>query len=375
MRRATSPPSEASEASEAATPRAARAERLSQDGGRRDAPSSGLTVASRFARYVDAWAVGETVCPLPGSGHTAARFDALSAVAREDLSVARLVEGHLDAAAILAELGGEAVRPDQYWGVWAAEPPGSGLTATRTADGWALDGLKRYCSGAHVCTHALVTARADDGRRLFAVRTGVPGAPADEAEPGPVDGPGCRPVPGTWEAVGMAGSDSPDVRFTSVPAAPVGGVEAYLRRPGFAHGGVGVAACWYGGAQAVARVLFERAARREDAFTDAHAGAVDLRLYTAGLALRRAAEEIDADPLDRAGGAAVRTLRVRAVVAEAGAEILDRVGRATGAEPLCHDGRHARATADLAVYLRQHHADRDLTALGGIVARGAGAER
>ncbi|NEA49141.1 acyl-CoA dehydrogenase [Streptomyces sp. SID10815] len=331
--------------------------------------------AAAFVRYADALAEGAVDCPLPGAGRTVARFEALSAVAREDLCAARLVEGHLDAVAILAELAGEPVRPGQYWGVWAAEPPGSGLTATRVGGGWFLNGLKRYCSGAHSCTHALVTARAEDGPRLFAVRTGLPDGPPGAADDGHRPHTGCRPVPGTWEAVGMAGSDSPDVRFTDVPATAVGGVDAYLRRPGFHHGGVGVAACWYGGAQAVARVLFDRAGRSGDPFTDAHLGAVDLRLHAAETVLRRAAADIDADPLDESGTAGLRALRVRSLVAEACAGVLDHVGRATGAGPLCHDERHARATADLAVYLRQHHAERDLAALGAHVARGAGEGR
>lgn len=336
--------------------------------------------ADRFSRFVDALAAGTVEAPLPGGGRTSARFDVLSAVAEDDLCAARLAEGHLDAVAILAELDGDPVAPGQYWGVWAAEPPGSGLTATRGPDGWVLNGLKQYCSGAHSCTHALVTATAEDGRRLFAVRTGVPeavrtgvpeatGTGVPEAETGG-RGPGCAPVPGTWRAIGMAGSDSPDIRFTDVPATPVGGVEAYLRRPGFHHGGVGVAACWFGGARAVARVLFTRAEQRADPFTDAHAGAVDLRLYTAGTVLRRAAEEIDLDPLDKAGAAGLRALRVRTLVAEVCSEVLDHVGRATGAGPLCHDERHARAVTDLGVYVRQHHAERDLAALGGLVARG-----
>ncbi|MEW1632430.1 acyl-CoA dehydrogenase [Streptomyces sp. NPDC089173] len=318
--------------------------------------------AEGFTGFVDAVTAGTIEAPLPGGGRTATRFDVLSAVAEDDLCVARLAEGHLDAVAILAELDGDPVAPGQRWGVWAAEPPGSGLTATRGPDGWVLNGLKRYCSGAHSCTNALVTATAEDGRRLFAVRTGSP-----EAEPG---ARGCRPVPGTWQAIGMAGSDSPDVRFTDVPATAVGGVEAYVRRPGFHHGGVGVAACWYGGARAVARVLFTRAEQRADPFTDAHAGAVDLRLYTAGTVLRRAAEEIDLDPLDKAEAAGLRALRVRALVAQVCSEVLDQVGRATGAGPLCHDERHARAVADLSVYVRQHHAERDLEALGRLVARG-----
>ncbi|MDJ0463781.1 acyl-CoA dehydrogenase family protein [Streptomyces sp. H27-C3] len=310
--------------------------------------------AAGFASAVGRVESGEYDFPLPGSGRTARRFAALQEVAEADLCTARLVEGHVDAIAILAELGAPPPAPGERWGVWAAEPPGEGLDAIQKESGWVLSGLKQYCSGAHSCTHALVTARAEDERRLFAVR---------------VDGKGCGPVDGTWQAVGMAGSDTPDVRFTDVSAQVVGGPEAYVRRPGFEHGGIGVAACWYGGAVAVARVLREAAGRRAEPHTDAHLGAVDVQLYAAGVLLERAAEEIDADPLDEHGGARLRAMRVRAFVESVCAAVLDHVGRATGAGPLCHDARHARNAADLAVYIRQHHAERDLAALGALLAR------
>src|SRR5580693_9845952 len=118
---------------------------------------------------------------------TAAAFTAavesarLADLAADDLSLARLGEGHADAVAILTELDGPAPGPGSRWGVWAAQPPGRGLTATRAARGWRLTGLKQYCSGARVCTGALVTATAPDGTRLFAVAAG-----------------GLAPVPGSW---------------------------------------------------------------------------------------------------------------------------------------------------------------------------------
>ncbi|HEY2199001.1 MAG TPA: acyl-CoA dehydrogenase, partial [Mycobacterium sp.] len=36
--------------------------------------------------------------------------------------------------------------------------------------------------------------------------------------------------------------------------------------------------------------------------------------------------------------------------------------------PLCLDEQHARAVADLTVYVRQSHAERDLAALGSLAA-------
>ncbi|MDQ0988702.1 acyl-CoA dehydrogenase [Streptomyces sp. V2I9] len=318
------------------------------------APDEVAAAAKGFAETVRRVEEGGLSFPLPGSGRTAERLAALRAVAEAGLSTARLVEGHVDATAILAELGAPSPVPGERWGVWAAEPPGEGLIAVRQGAGWVVSGLKRYCSGAHSCTHALVTARAGGSRRLFAVR---------------VAAEGCRPVEGTWSAVGMAGSDTPDVRFADVPASAVGEPEAYVSRPGFWHGGVGVAACWYGGAVAVSRVLREAAADGADPHIDAHLGAVDVQLYAAVTLLRRAAREIDADPYDERGEARLRAMRVRAFVESVCREVLDRVGRATGAGPLCGDAGHARAVADLGVYIRQHHAERDLAGLGASLAR------
>ncbi|MFE9249100.1 acyl-CoA dehydrogenase [Streptomyces sp. NPDC007088] len=306
--------------------------------------------ADRFARWA---ASGAAELPLPGGGRTRERFRALVGLGRTDLSLARLAEGHADAAAILQELGAAPPGPGERWGVWAAQPPGPGLSARREGTTWLLDGLKPYCSGAHSCTHGLVTADTGEGHRLFVVRT---------------DHPGYRPVEDTWQALGMAGSDTPDVRFTAVPARALGGVDAYLERPGFEHGGVGVAACWIGGALAVADTLHEAARRRTDPFLAAHLGACDTALHAALTVLDEAAESIDHDPLDLLGEARIRGLRVRALAERVCAEVLDRVGRATGAGPLCHDPGHARKVADLTVYIRQHHGERDLAALGRLLA-------
>jgi alkylation response protein AidB-like acyl-CoA dehydrogenase len=295
---------------------------------------------------------GRLDVPLPGSGATWQRWTAFADLAGEDLSLARLGEGHADAIAILAELGGP--RPDKgsRWGVWAASPPGPSVMASRRRGGWLLDGTKQYCSGARTCTHALVTAAANDGPRLFAVATR-----------------GLAPNEDSWPATGMAGSDTLDVGFPSVVAEPVGPPQGYTGRPGFSHGGVGVAACWYGGARAVAQSLASAAAKRAvGPHALAYLGAVDLGLRTVRAALCQAASEIDADPGDLGGGGQLRAMRARALAEAVASDVLARTGRALGAGPLGHDEAHSRAVADLTVYLRQHHAERDLEQLGAMVA-------
>jgi hypothetical protein len=100
----------------------------------------------------------------------------------------------------------------------------------------------------------------------------------------------------------------------------------------------------------------------------AHLGAVDVVLTSARAALDRAADEIDTDPCDLDGTGPARALRVRAQVEAAAAEVMSRAGRALGAGPLAHDEAHGRRVADLTVYLRQHHAERDLAQLGALLA-------
>jgi hypothetical protein len=302
-------------------------------------------------------AAGVLDLPLPGSGRSRERLRVLSRLGELDLTVGRLGEAHADAMAISAELGAVAPARDEVWGVWAAEPPTARVTATAPTGSdapWRLDGRKAWCSGAGICTHALVTAHAEDGARLFAVDLGSSGVTA-------VDDP--------WPVAALRGSDTRSVDFSSAVALPVGGPGQYVARPGFWHGAVSVAAVWYGGAVGVARAV-QRAhdRRRLDDVALMHLGGLDAALAGARAALDAAAAAFDTDPGDHSGRAAAVARRTRAVVEAAATETIERVGRALGAAPLALDGAHARRVADLQLYLRQSHADRDLVALGRLVA-------
>jgi len=300
---------------------------------------------------------GRLELPLPASGRTAERWQLLGLLAEDDIVAARIAEAHVDAVAILHELGGKPPESGQLWGVWAAESPDAVLTATVASNGAiTLNGTKAWCSGAGFCTHALVTARLDDGRQnLFAVA---------------VTDVGVKPLPGTWWNAGMAGSDTRPVQFTNAHAVPVGDPGDYLNRPGFWHGAIGVAACWLGAARRVSGPLY-RCARTEstDPHALAHLGAVDAAIAAGDAILATAAAQIDSDPFDRTDTAQLIARRVRTVVEHAADEAITRTGRALGPGPLCQDGRHAQRVADLTIYIRQSHAERDLANLGRLAGR------
>ncbi len=307
---------------------------------------------ARTARWIhDAVRSGALPVWRAGDGRTAEHLALLADLGTVDLDLARLGEAHLDALAILADLGATDLdRPGAVWGVWAANPPVDPVRAEPAGSGWRLTGTKPWCSGAGTCDLALITALADDGYRMFAVDLA-------EGSTGPVDG--------TWPPAAMAGSDSRSVRLDGTPATPVGGPEAYLRRPGFWYGAVGVAAVWWGGARGVARAL-QRAHDRRPLHPHAlaHAGAADAGLASSWALLADAAHRIDADPADLAGTAQLTAGRARAAVEQVATDVIARTGRALGAAPLALDTEHARRVADLELYLRQSHAERDLEQLG-----------
>ncbi|MGF6967687.1 hypothetical protein OKW43_004715 [Paraburkholderia sp. WC7.3g] len=292
--------------------------------------------------------------PLPGHGQTLVRWRALAAVAACDLGLVKLFEGHTDALAILAELNGPMPPAASRWGVWAAEAPDARVCAVNEGiqnvcgDGARvrLCGTKAWCSGARALTHALVTAWRDDEPVLAALALDQSSISIDTSK---------------WQAVGMQATASADVTFNDTAATLVGGPHAYLRRAGFWHGGAGIAACWYGAAAQIGRTLRDACARRADAHRLAHLGATDVALQSAAAVLRETAAWIDAQP---SADAQMRVLRARLVVEQAASAVIDHATRALGAGPLCRNARFARALADLPVFLRQSHAERDLAALG-----------
>ncbi|MFT3804765.1 MAG: acyl-CoA dehydrogenase [Burkholderiaceae bacterium] len=335
---------------------------------------SSLPVGAALRSLIDA---GDDRLPMPGSGRTLERWRALARVAARDLSLVKLFEGHTDALAILAELGADALHePGCSWAVWAAETPGARVRIERLGPAREgpirVHGRKAWCSGAAQVRHALLTAWDDDeadtgdGPQLVAI---------DLAEPGV----SCDPSP--WQAVGMAASGSADLLLDAVPARRVGGPGDYLRRPGFWHGGAGIAACWYGAAAALARSAARSVARSAfaasgaspgdaprsasapgDALRCASLGRLDVALSTTRALLRDGAAWIDAHP--RADARAI-AIRCRLAAEHCAQQVLHEAGRLGGAAAHCRDRWFATMAADLPVFIRQSHGDRDLAWLGG----------
>jgi alkylation response protein AidB-like acyl-CoA dehydrogenase len=283
--------------------------------------------------------------PFPGSGDTPARWRTLARLGATDGSLARLAEGHLDALAILAELGRTSDASCIY-GVWAARP--AELSVRPDAGGWWLRGVKPWSSGASRLDRALVTATDPDGGvRLFDVAVARLRFADD------------------WRPPGMRASDSRtacvDLRVDA--DAQVGAVGAYVERPGFWHGGAGVAACWHGLAGRVGRDLAAQAATsRDDPYLATAAGRAAAALAASSALLAAAGRQIDAGPGDTTA-ARHRATTVRVAIEQVCRMVLETSLGAQGATALCFDEAHAHAVADLTVYLAQLHPGHDAAAV------------
>ena len=288
--------------------------------------------------------------PLPAGGDTLQRWQCLAAVAGHDLGLCKLYEGHTDALAIMQELRAQSVPEGSIWGTWASEPPQARVMVRREGDRAVLSGRKAWCSGAGAVTHGLLTAWDDDGQQqLVAV---------------PMDQPNLCVTDDGWHAVGMASTGSVEILLENAEGWYVGPAGGYLSRPGFWLGGIGIAACWFGAARELARHLAQHCHARPEPHALAHLGAVDRALGACIAVLRQAANAADQQP----DGPFEHSARLCRAVAEETAEtVISHVGRAMGAGPYCKDPHFARLIADLPVYLRQSHAERDLAALGQLL--------
>jgi hypothetical protein len=294
---------------------------------------------------------------VPGDGATAARWLGLFDLAgRIDVSVARLVEAHLDATAILLEAGGHP-RPDCRYGVWASVRP-DGRDAELVAG--RVSGVKSFGSGIGVIDRALVEVVSDGRRQLVDIDVSVAwdGATWRSAD-------GRRSAAVEWATEALAGTRTGSMRFDRIDdVEPIGPPDWYLDRVGFWHGACGPAACWGGGAAG----LVGHIRAHGDPHRSAGVGAIIADVWTMRAALRRAGEEADLAPLDLVG-ARRRARIVRHTIHELATSVLDEFMRACGPRVMVDGSGAGQRIADVQLYLRQHHGRRDLAELGEDTAR------
>ncbi|GBQ32601.1 acyl-CoA dehydrogenase [Gluconacetobacter sacchari DSM 12717] len=298
-------------------------------------------------------------------------FDWLRRMGRANLSVARLFEGHMNAAKLLHLYGGQAqrtrvaqaVRQGALLGVWGAD--GARPLRCATIDGrHRLDGEKIFASGLGLVRFAVVTLRDDDddgSSRLALV---------DVSDPG-------RQDPSAWKASGMRATCSGRFDFTGLEIDAghhVGQPGAYACEPHFEGGTWRYCAAQLGGAEALVDLWRARLAdmgRLEDPMQSMrYARAVSLCRAMASL-LRETCQMVETAASGRAAAideAVAAALLAREFVEESCAEILHLAEKSLGTAAYVSGTAIERVRRDLSLFLRQANPDGKLLKAGRLLA-------
>ncbi|TDL74166.1 acyl-CoA dehydrogenase [Palleronia sediminis] len=305
--------------------------------------------------------------------------DLLRRVGAADLALARLLEGHINAA-ILVEIHGEpparnamrmAVRRNALLGVWGADGPEPLEWVDRVQGGIRLSGSKRYASGLGHVDFALVTARAVAGApvRMFLLPAGDLARHDHDA----------------WTASAMRASRSGGFNATGIvldDTGCVGAAGALMNEPWFEGGVWRYCAAHVGGAEGLIdrwTALLRRMGRLDDPIQRdrlgrAMAEAVAARavVEAAAVAVEGATEALP-EEVERA---VAHALMAREAVEGACIRILALCERSLGMAAHDLQGPVDRMRRDLSLFLRQAGPDAKLDrALGTALDIGPGGLR
>jgi len=289
-----------------------------------------------------------TAACLPG-GPTAEATHLLRAIGRANLSVGRLVEGHVNARLLIALYGSvqqrdRATAQEPLHGVWAADGERPVKIVESRGGSAQLSGHKVFCSGLGLVQRAVVTAQMDDAPpQLLLIDTTDP----------------ARAHPAEWRVSGMRATCSGRYDLTGLQAEYLGEPGDYLREPHFDGGIWRYLALHVGGLEALAEETRQKLGARAAHPLQA-ARLVELAIAAQGARLwvEAAAQAMTGSQKAAAGPLDVpRVLLARQAVETACQRGIAFAERALGTAAFVRGDRIDLIRRDLAFFLRQADLD------------------
>ncbi|WP_424952814.1 hypothetical protein [Deinococcus sp.] len=330
-----------------------------------DRPERGFPVRGLEAlRQSGLWSAGLTATDGGPDLDGPALLRLMRLVGRASLPLGRLFEGHVNALALISAYGAPAQRArvaaeagaGRLFGVWNTEGP-DGVRLIQ--GGLRLEGAKTFASGGRHVTRPLLPVDGEGGRQLVLLRADAPESRV-------------REVSGSWQPMGMEGTESVKLDFSGSRLAPddlIGGAGDYYRQPMFSAGALRFCAVQLGGADRLlteVRGYLRRLGRHGDEVQALRFAGCWTGLHGAWLALAEG-ERLERGVL-YSGGDEGRLLAqvdaVRLMTEDACLALLEASERAVGARGLLEPEPFGRLIRDLRMYLRQPAPDAARLRLG-----------
>lgn len=283
------------------------------------------------------------------AGHTDRSIACLMDCAEENLSAARLFEGHVNALGLLRRYADDElhdrvtalVREGGLLGVWGADDSDVVCIDRSTLH---MSGSKRYTSGLGCVSHAVVTARGSDGTQLCLVDVREP-------ERGSRD---------SWSMSGMRASASGRYCFDAIDPSRVslfGEPDDFNKEPALVGGVWRIAALQLGGTFGLlesARAQLKHTNRLGDTAQLIRLTPLLYRATAARHLVAQAACLAESDEgLNNTERAVALSIFSRLLTEELGQDAVSQVERSVGLLHFHDDSRTGRQARDLSTYLRQ----------------------
>lgn len=191
--------------------------------------------------------VMEQLCDCASGPRVQMAVDLFCRLGAANLSVGRLVEGHVNALRLIRLYGAaaqiaraeQAARQAQLFGVWGADGPAPVHIDHMQGEDAILSGAKHFCSGLGLVRHAVVTAGSDQGVQLVLIK-------ADDDR---------RHDAAQWQTAGMRATRSGGHDMLGLNGELLGQPGDYIREPHFEGGIWRYAALHAGAVEALADAL------------------------------------------------------------------------------------------------------------------------
>lgn len=296
-------------------------------------------------------------------------LDFLFEIGRGNLSLGRIIEGHINAL-LLINVYGTKNQKEKYFklakegnlfGIWNTELPKEKVRIRKKEDDLVLKGAKSFCTGALNLQFAIVTARiAKKAQMLIMDIDSLPQLEADWS---------------LWDPMGMRASVSCRIDFTGIEASEnqfLGKPNDYYKEPYFSWGGARFSAVQLGAAQKIVDDVLNdlsKNKRTDDPYQKIRLGKLALLMKTAELWISEASR------IERQSENEISTLAkvnfanmIRTIALDISSEVIAIAGKAVGVQATMKNHPLEQTIRDLRVYLKQAGPDAALASVGHFTA-------
>lgn len=273
----------------------------------------------------------------------------LRLVGAADLSVARILEGHVNAIMLVSRYGTQnqiaalaaGVKRGELSGVWGAEDA-QGLRRIAQGAEWLLEGRKILASGAGFVTRPVVPVVTAEGHVMYLLHL-------PQGERADVSG---------WKPLGMKATASGAVDLTGISVGvreQIGAAGDFMCQPIFSGGAWRFCAAQLGAMEHLAKLYGEHLRSRgrdKDPYQLERVAQCAAAYGTAHFWIEEASRRFGDDTLESQSVVAFANL-TRMVTERAALEVMERVQKGIGLTSLMSGHPAERVARDLATYLRQ----------------------